>query len=54
MDCVCCQCRVLSLTDCDLLSDDVLLVCELDSPLQSKSLYFIGHEASSAKLASRS
>ena len=50
VDCVCHQCRVLSLMDCELL--DMLWVCELDSPSQSKS--FIGHEASSAKLASRS
>ena len=30
-DCVCRQCRVLSLTDCELLSDDVLWACEFNS-----------------------
>ena len=42
-DCVCSQCRVLSLTDCELLSEDMLWVCELDYPSQAKCLCFIGH-----------
>ena len=46
-----CVCHVLSEPDCELLSDEVLWVCELDSLSQLKCLCFIGHEASSAKLA---
>ena len=53
VDSMCRQCCVLSLTDCQLLSDNVLRVCELSSPSQSKCLCFIGLKASSAKLVSR-
>ena len=40
-DCVCCQCRVLSELDCGL-------------SIAVEAFVFIGHEASLAKLASRS